>query len=203
MTPGQAPLPFKDRPRADAPRPVRVGNAVHLVRFVRVRRARRYVLRVGPDGVFRVAVPPFGTLGEAEAFVRSQSAWIARQRLRGMAAAATQPRAEEVFELKARAARELPTRLLDLAARHGFTVSRVTVRQQRTLWGSCSRRRSSISLNWRLVRMPDDVRDYILLHELAHLHHPNHSTAFWRLVASICPTYRESRRWLRRHGDRL
>ena len=203
MTPGQVPLPFKNKPRADAPRPVRVGNAVHIVRFVRVRRARRYVLRLNREGVLRVAVPPFGTLAEAEAFVRSQSAWIARQRLRALAAAAAQPQAEEVSQLKTRAARELPARLLDLAARHGFTVSRVTVRQQRTLWGSCSRRQASISLNWRLVRMPDDVRDYILLHELAHLHHPNHSTAFWRLVASICPTYRESRRWLRRHGDRL
>lgn len=196
-------LPFGNPPRADAPRPVRVGDRVHLVRFVRVRRARRYVLRLNPDGVLRVAVPPFGTLGEAEAFVRSQARWIARQRLRALAAAASQPRAEEVAALKARAARELPARLFDLAAHHGFTISRVTVREQRTLWGSCSRRRASISLNWRLVRMPEDVRDYILLHELAHLRHPNHSTVFWRLVASICPTYRESRRWLRRHGERL
>jgi predicted metal-dependent hydrolase len=196
-------LPFKERPQRDAPRPVRVGDRVHLVRFVRVRRARRYVLRMRPDGTLRVAVPPFGSLAEATSFVQSQGAWIAQQRFRVVRAAAAQPTPEEVARLKARAVRELPERLLALAARHGFTVSRVTVRAQRTLWGSCSRGRASISLNWRLVRMPDDVRDYILLHELAHLRHADHSMAFWRLVAAICPTYRDAHRWLRRHGHLL
>lgn len=196
-------LPFGGRQRADAPRPVQVGDRVHLVRFIRVRRARRYVLRMHPDGTLRVTVPPFGSLAEATAFVRSQHGWIARQRMRALRVAAAQPPAEAVAELKARAARELPARLLELAAAHGFHVARVTVRAQRTLWGSCSRRRGSISINWRVVRMPDPVRDYILLHELAHLQHPNHSTAFWALVASICPAHRDARRWLREHGESL
>jgi predicted metal-dependent hydrolase len=196
-------LPFSDRPRGGASRPVRVGGRVHLVRFVRVRRARRYVLRMRPDGTLRVAVPPFGSLAEATAFVRSQDAWIARQRLKASRAAAAQPSADELADLKARAVRELPARLLELASEHGFRVARVSVRAQRTLWGSCSRRRASISLNWRLVRMPDEVRDYILLHELAHLQYADHSKAFWRLVASICPTYRDAIRWLRRHGELL
>lgn len=196
-------LPFTDRPRSDAPRPVRIGDRVHLVRFVRVRRARRYVLRMRPDGTLRVAVPPFGSLAEATTFVRSQSEWIAQQHARAMRALARRPSSDEESVLRARAAQELPPRLLALAAQHGFTVPRVTVRAQRTLWGSCSRRRASISLNWRLVRMPDDVRDYILLHELAHLRHANHSRAFWRLVASICPTYREAHQWLRAHSVHL
>jgi predicted metal-dependent hydrolase len=199
----QRELPFRERRRADAPRPVQVAGRLQLVRFVRVRRARRYVLRMRPDGTLRVAVPPFGSLAEATTFVRSQQAWIAEQRMRALRAATAQPAAETIAELKARAARELPARLLALAAQHGFTVSHVTVRAQRTLWGSCSRRRASISLNWRLIRMPDDVRDYILLHELAHLQHANHSKAFWRLVADICPAHRDARRWLRRHGELL
>lgn len=196
-------LPFRERPRAEAPRPVKVDGRVHLVRFIRVRRARRYVLRMRPDGTLRVSVPPYGSLAEATSFVRSQAAWIAHQQARQLRAAAAQPPGEAIAELKARAARELPARLLALAAEHGFTVSRVTVRAQRTLWGSCSRRRASISLNWRLIRMPDAVRDYILLHELAHLHHADHSKAFWRLVATICPAQRDARRWLRRHGELL
>ncbi len=197
----QYPLPFKERPRAGAPRPIRVGDVVHLVRFVRMRQARRYVLRIRPDGTLRVAVPPFGSLAEAASFVRSQRDWIERQRGRALRAAAAQPAAEALRALKARAARELPARLLTLAARHGFTVSRVTVRAQRTLWGSCSRRRGSISLNWRLVRMPDQVRDYILLHELAHLRHADHSRKFWALVETICPAFRDAHRWLRRHAE--
>jgi predicted metal-dependent hydrolase len=196
-------LPFGERLRADAPRPVRVGHRVHLVRFVRVRRARRYVLRMRPDGTLRVAMPPFGSVAEAKAFIQSQEKWIARQRLRALRANAAQPSAAETAALKARAARELPPRLLDLAARHGFTVTKVGVRAQRTLWGSCSRTRGSISLNWRLVRMPPEIRDYILLHELAHLRYADHSKAFWRLVASMCPSYRDARRWLRGHGELL
>jgi predicted metal-dependent hydrolase len=182
---------------------VRIGDRIHLVRFVRVKRARRYVLRMRPDGTLRVAVPPFGNLAEASTFVRSQREWIAQQQVRIMRALAVCASCDEEAELKARAARELPPRLLALADRHGFTVSRVIVRAQRTLWGSCCRSRGSISLNWRLVRMPEHVRDYILLHELAHLRVPNHSRAFWRLVASICPTYRDAHQWLRAHGELL
>ncbi len=196
-------LPFRERQAAGSPRPVRVGGRVHLVRFVRVRRARRYVMRMKPDGTLRVAVPPFGSLGDAAAFVQSQREWIERERARVLRAAAAQPPRDEIAALRRRAKRELPPRLLLLAREHGFTVERVSVRNQRTLWGSCCRRKASISLNWRLIRMPDEVRDYILLHELAHLRHASHSRQYWSLVASICPWYRDAHRWLRRHGSLL
>jgi predicted metal-dependent hydrolase len=75
-------------------------------------------------------------------------------------------------------------------------VRRVAIRDQRSRWGSCSPRRD-ISLNWRLVMMPAEVRDYVLLHELAHLRVPNHSRRFWRLLDEICPSWRAARRWLR------
>lgn len=196
----QMPLPFTLKPRAGAPRPVRVGGRVHLVRFVRVRQARRYVLRMRPDGTLRVAVPPFGSLAEAASFVRSQRAWIERHRLQALRAAAAQPTAAELAALRERARRELPDRLLELAAQHGFAVRSVSVRAQRTLWGSCSRRHAAISLNWRLVRMPAEIREYVLLHELAHLRHANHSRRFWSLVASLCPAYRDAERWLKQHA---
>ncbi len=199
----QIALPFTFKPRAGEPRPVRIGDRVHLVRFVRARQARRYVLRMRPDGTLRVAVPPFGSLSEATSFVRSQRAWIERHHAQALRAASAQPPAGEVAALKARAGQELPARLLELAARHGFSVSRVSVRAQRTLWGSCSRRRGSISLNWRLVRMPAGIRDYILLHELAHLRHANHSRRFWALVETICPAYRDAERWLKRHAAEI
>ncbi|HSL22098.1 MAG TPA: M48 family metallopeptidase [Vicinamibacterales bacterium] len=196
-------LPFDERRTSELPRPVRVGTSVHLVRFVRVRRARRYVLRIRPDGTLRVAVPPHGTLAQATSFVRSQRAWIERERAKAMRAAAAQPSAADLAALKKRAQQELPPRLLTFAARHGFNVTRVTVRSQRTLWGSCSRRRGSVSLNWRLIRMPAHARDYILLHELAHLRYPDHSRRFWKLLAAMCPRYRDAHRWLRRNGHML
>jgi hypothetical protein len=98
--------------------------------------------------------------------------------------------------LRRLAARELPVRLEALAAQHGFVVRRVTVRSQRTRWGSCSRR-GTISLNWRLIQTPESVRDYIILHELAHLRQMNHSSRFWQEVERLCPDYRTAERWLK------
>lgn len=100
--------------------------------------------------------------------------------------------------LRALAVRELPPRVLELATRHGLDVQRVTVRNQKSRWGSCSRRRT-ISLNWRLVQTPASVSDYIILHELAHLRQMNHSSRFWREVAALCPDYNIAELWLKQH----
>lgn len=98
--------------------------------------------------------------------------------------------------LRALAGRELPARLRELAAPHQLQVHRITVRSQRTRWGSCSRR-GTISLNWRLVLVPGFVRDYILFHELAHLRQMNHSPQFWSEVARLCPDFRTAEKWLK------
>ncbi len=99
------------------------------------------------------------------------------------------------------AAAELRARLAVLAARFQLVVRRVTVRGQHTRWGSCSPE-GAIALNWRLVQMPDGVRDYILVHELMHLRERNHSRRFWALVQRACPAHETARRWLRTHeGD--
>ena len=100
------------------------------------------------------------------------------------------------------AARELPARVLELAALHQLPVQRVTVRNQRSRWGSCSRH-GTISLNWRLVQTPAFVRDYIVLHELAHLRELNHSRRFWREVARLCPNFAEAEKWLKNHAGLL
>jgi predicted metal-dependent hydrolase len=100
------------------------------------------------------------------------------------------------------ARRELPARLRELAARHDLAVTSVSVRNQRTRWGSCAST-GRISLNWRLVQTPDAVRDYVLVHELMHLRQPNHSRRFWALVSRVCPDYQTARRWLREHEGEL
>lgn len=100
------------------------------------------------------------------------------------------------------AARELPDRTLELAEPHGLPVRRIAVRNQRSRWGSCSRR-GTVSLNWRLVQVPLFVRDYILFHELAHLRHMNHSARFWAEVSALCPAWEEAERWLRKHGKHI
>ena len=100
------------------------------------------------------------------------------------------------------AARELPPRVWELARQHGLTVQRVTVRNQKSRWGSCSRR-ATISLNWRLIQTPELVRDYIILHELMHLRQMNHSDRFWQEVAGVCPNYQAAEQWLKEHARLL
>ena len=91
---------------------------------------------------------------------------------------------------------------MERAERLGLRVGAVSVRDQRTRWGSCGRN-GRICLNWRLLLMPDWVRDYVLVHELMHLKRLDHSPRFWALVADAHPAHREARAWLREHGPRL
>jgi predicted metal-dependent hydrolase len=101
-----------------------------------------------------------------------------------------------------RAKIELPARTWELAAITGVDVKQVTVRNQRSRWGSCSAT-GTISLNWRLVQTPDSVRDYIIYHELMHLREMNHSARFWERVEEVCPHWRDAERWLKRNGSLL
>ncbi len=104
--------------------------------------------------------------------------------------------------LRGLAAGELPGRLRELAQTLRLEVARVVIRDQQTRWGSCSPG-GTVSLNWRLVQMPDAVRDYVLIHELVHLREGGHGRRFWRLVEEACPAHREARRWLKAHQSEL
>jgi predicted metal-dependent hydrolase len=170
------------------------------VTFLRHRWARRYILRVLDDGTLRVTLPLRGSKREAQAFVERSAEWIARQRQRVTERPVVVHRDEPA--LKQRAAKELPPALLALAAALDITVMRVSIRNQRSRWGACSAR-GSITLNWRLVLVPDFVREYVMIHELMHRRELNHSKRFWRHVAAACPRMDEARRWLRTEGQQL
>jgi predicted metal-dependent hydrolase len=217
------------------------------IQFVRVRRAKRYILRVRPDGSLRVTVPRGGTRAEALQFVERHLHWVLKERLRvaehhapaewrhgtailldgapvtihvepgralpvntvtyggrrfAVAAGTTDVRPYVEADLRALARETLPARLHELAAAHGLCVARVSIRNQRSRWGSCSRN-GSIAVNFRLVQMPAAIRDYVLLHELMHLKQQNHGPRFWKLVAAVCPDYRAAEQWLRTEGRKL
>ena len=181
-----------------ASRPARPDDDA-TVSFIRHRKARRYVVRVDSDGHVRVTIPRGGSKQAAAAFLERQREWVARQRARVVSPMIP---ASDRAPLRARALRELPPRLLELARVHGMSVSRVSIRNQRTRWGSCGRN-GHITLNWRLVVMPEWVSDYVMVHELMHLRRLDHSPAYWTLVAAACPQYLDARRWLRAHAERL
>jgi predicted metal-dependent hydrolase len=100
--------------------------------------------------------------------------------------------------LKALARREFAARARALAARLGKTVTRVSVRDPKSRWGSCSST-GALSFSWRLIFAPEAVVDYVVAHEVAHLVEMNHSPRFWRVVAGLVPDSKEPRTWLKRH----
>lgn len=100
------------------------------------------------------------------------------------------------------AAKHFKERVPLLADLVDSTVKTVSIRSQRTRWGSCSSR-NTISLNWRLIMAPDWVSDYVIYHELAHLTHMNHSKAFWQLVERYVPNHKDAQKWLKDHHSLL
>ena len=246
-------LPLFDRPDADGGAIARPPSpAIPLVpalplaaiEFVRTPRARRYILRIRPDGSLRVTVPRWGSKREARDFVARQERWIARERqrvlqehgsrdwqdgteiwLRGervlltvapmadgmvvsygdrrvVARSDADVRAVVETDLRRLAREELEPRLRALGAVNELEPGRVSIRNQRSRWGSCARD-GNIALNFRLVQMPPAIRDYVLLHELMHLRQQNHSPRFWRLVEQACPGFKDAERWLRIQGKAL
>ncbi|MFP3975845.1 MAG: M48 family metallopeptidase [Dehalococcoidia bacterium] len=88
------------------------------------------------------------------------------------------------------------------SARLGVNCGRITIRGQKTRWGSCSQK-GNLNFNWRLVMAPEPVIDYVVIHELAHLKEMNHSKKFWELVGKHCPRWREHKKWLKDHESEL
>ena len=93
-------------------------------------------------------------------------------------------------------------RLFYFAEKHNLQINQVRIKEQRTLWGSCSSR-NNINLNFLLIMAPLKVIDYVIIHELVHTIHKNHSVNFWNAVEEIMPNYKEAKRWLKENGYRL
>jgi predicted metal-dependent hydrolase len=110
------------------------------------------------------------------------------------------PALERWYRRAARA--EIGPRLDDACAQAATAYTKLSIREQRTRWASCSRT-GAMSFNWRLLLAPEPVLDYVVWHEVCHLHVMDHSSRFWALLGRHCPDYREHKRWLRRHGPTL
>ncbi len=103
---------------------------------------------------------------------------------------------------RAQAEKTIREKAEDVSARLGLAYGRLTIRGQRTRWGSCSQR-GNLSFNWKLMMAPEPVIDYVVVHEIAHLREMNHSKRFWKLVADNCPRWRVYRKWLKAHETDL
>lgn len=108
----------------------------------------------------------------------------------------------EILELTSKAKEELPVIVKKYADLMGVTYNRITIRHQKTRWGSCTKT-GNLSFNCLIMKMPETVRDYVIVHELAHRKELNHSTKFWTIVAEYCPWYKEAKQWLKDNGQEL
>ncbi len=170
------------------------------VTFVRRRQARRIKISVATFQGVRISVPYGVAWREAEAFLDQKRAWIVKQ-----ITWVKQLEEEHARQISAAvpldreaASRRLKERVAELARHFGFSVQAVSVRAPRTRWGSCSQR-NNISLNIQLMRLPDDLRDYVILHELVHTRIKNHSKVFWELLDQTAPGAKALDRRLRQY----
>jgi len=155
-------------------------------------RARYARITVKRDGMVTLTVPVKLPLAQARQFLESRLAWIKRHR-RDFRQLRELPVAD-----RADACRILTDRVRELARMHGFAYNKVFVKNQRTLWGSCSNR-NNINLNINLLRLPEALRDYVILHELVHTRHKNHSRVFWRELDRTVGDGKGLQRQLRRY----
>ena len=159
----------------------------------------------GADEVLLV-IPRRASRAAAHAFLHSRLRWIERKldehRRREQKRIAIQVPDLGRSQLRERARQVARELIAAESARMGVKPAGLRIADQKTLWGSCGHR-GLISLSWRLVLAPPEVFRYVVIHELAHLVHRNHSQRFWALVARYLPEFDRHRRWLREHGAAL
>lgn len=93
-------------------------------------------------------------------------------------------------------------RVKELSLNHSFKYNKISIRDQKSRWGSCSSNQN-LNFNWRLILAPSEILDYVIIHELAHTKEMNHSKDFWNIVKEIIPEYKKQVAWLKTHGNQL
>ena len=161
---------------------------------------RNLRITVKPGGVVAVAKPSFLSERAAEDFLVKKSAWIIKVLDRmGRRSNLLAGGGRADYERLAETARSLAKcRLEYFNAIYNLEFKRVAIRDQRTRWGSCSRK-GNLNFNYRIALLPEHLTDYIVVHELCHLAELNHSPRFWKLVARALPDFAARRRELRQN----
>jgi len=171
----------------------------------RVIRSRRktIAIQITPVGEVVVRCPLRMPEAAVRAFVESKRPWI-EARLEKIAAAPRLPVLTEEARkaLTEQAKRLFPERAAHFAPLVGVDYGRISIRTQRSRWGSCSSK-GNLNFNCLLMLAPPEVRDYVVVHELCHRKEMNHSPRFWAEVEQILPNYRIPKQWLKDHGNEL
>ena len=157
------------------------------------------------DGVeFLIRAPKRMRLGDIEQLIHTKEQWITEKYLKILGdnvQKKTLAIPDYVTQqwLKTEGVRKFQEKIAFWADRMQMTYGKVTIRDQKTRWGSCSSR-GNLNFNWRLLLMPEAIMDYVIVHELAHRREMNHSAAFWQVVETYMPDYRDRLQWLKENG---
>ena len=170
---------------------------------------KSYGISVAPGGKVTVRMPLRGSERFAVSMVEEKRDWIAKNFLK-MQAVSPKPSQKEKTPYERRleapyrqAAKEyIPKRVAYYAQLLDVTYATISIRDQKTRWGSCSSK-GNLSFSWRLILAPPKVLDYVVVHELCHRKEMNHSPRFWALVESMIPDYKTHRKWLKENGEKL
>jgi len=177
---------------------------VGTILFERSQKAKRIIISIKPTGEIRVAVPYTSSFKKAEEFVNSKMEWINRHLdiLKRYKETGKRGSGNEDSIDKIKAKKALTERLESLAKKYGFSYNRAFIRNQKTRWGSCSSM-NNISLNVKLVRLPDELIDYVIMHELLHTRIKNHGQSFWKEMEKYSRNAKDMRKMLRKCGREL
>ncbi len=180
------------------------GLSVLLVRSSR----KTLAVQIRADGTVIARAPLRMPKDRILCFLSEKASWIRmqqgkmqeREKMRQQACIHLDAAQEK--ELRERAKSVLAQRTAYFARQIGVTYGRITVRDQKTRWGSCSQT-GNLNFNFRLILAPSEVLDYVVVHELCHRRQMNHSAQFWQEVAQVLPDYRKRKAWLTENGWRL
>ena len=176
-------------------------DGVGQVIFERSHKAKHLNISVKPFKGVRIAVPVGLSFKKAEKVVRSKVEWIKRHQKRmSLAELEHESILKNSVEIdRAEAKAKLMSRLNKLTEKNGFTYNRVFIRNQKTRWGSCSSK-NNINLNVKLIRLPDELIDYVILHELVHTRIKNHSREFWAALDRLVRDAKKMQSRLKEYG---
>lgn len=169
-------------------------------------------IQIKEDASIHVRAPYYTSSDHVEAFIEEKKDWILKNHIKmaelkkGAAPSLTPAQEKQALLLQKRfynaAKTYFPQRCAELQKLTGGYYTHISIRNQKTRWGSCSQT-GTLCFNYRLMMAPPAVIDYVIVHELCHLTHMNHSKAFWNKVQSILPDYAVKRQWLKEHGHEL
>lgn len=159
-------------------------------------------IEIKGDGRVIVRAPVKMPNAEIQRFVQEKAHWIA-QHLQKIAQTPQEKFTDAQLKEFVKAAKtDIPERVMRFAPLVGITYGTITIRRQKTRWGSCSSK-GNLNFNCLLMCCPEEVRDYVVVHELCHRKELNHSARFWAEVAKILPDYKTRKAWLRKYGYSL